>query len=233
MIIIAIICIAMAAAGFLFWASASIRSGIYVQAFCRERTDRKTVYLTFDDGPVRSSTSEVLDVLHARGACATFFMIGANVTGNEDVVRRVIAEGHRVGIHSFSHAGMFPLYSTERMIKDITECRDVLAKLAGEDVKLFRPPFGVVNPTVARAARRCGLHTVGWSVRSFDTMHTDSSTWQQDTLDRIMRHLEPGAVILLHDRLPHAAGLLSALLDRLASEGYRFDIPLPVWHQGK
>lgn len=213
--------------GFMFWASASIRSGVYLKAFCGERTDEKVVYLTFDDGPVAETTPKVLDVLEKRGAKATFFMIGANVSGNEQIVRRVLSDGHGIGIHSYSHSGTFPLYGMERMADDVTECGKLLDGIAGRHISLFRPPFGVVNPTVAAVVRRCGLVTVGWNVRSFDTMGCGSPDWAEKVLRRIMRKVRPGSVILLHDRLPEADVLLSRLLDRLSAEGYRFDRQLP------
>ena len=224
MVVFAVICIVLGILGFMVWASASIRSGVYLKAFCREKTDEKVVYLTFDDGPA-DSTTEVLDILRERGACATFFIIGGNVAGREDIVRRILDEGHEIGIHSWSHSNTFPLFSMDKMAQDVTKCRTVLERLAGHGISLFRPPFGVVNPTIARIVRRLGLRTVGWSIRSFDTAHCSSPTWQEDTLSRILNRLEPGAVILLHDRLPSAPALLTALLDRLSASGYRFDRP--------
>ena len=221
-----VICIVLSVCGFLFWASASIRSGVYLKAFCRERTTGKVVYLTFDDGPVRG-TAAILDVLRERGALATFFIIGKNVSGSEDIVRQALADGHKIGIHSWGHENMFPLYSTSRMIEDIRRCKTALETLSGTEVRLFRPPFGVVNPTIARSVKLLGLQTVGWSIRSFDTMHCDRPDWESRVADRIMRHLHPGAVILLHDRLSAAPSLLSTLLDRLSAAGYRFDRPLP------
>lgn len=113
------------------------------------------------------------------------------------------------------------------MNEDILRCKKTLEALSGEEVRLFRPPFGVVNPTIARSVKRLGLQTVGWSIRSFDTMHCDSPDWESRVADRIMRHLHSGAVILLHDRLLAAPSLLSTLLDRLTAAGYRFDRPLP------
>ncbi len=233
-----IICIVLSVCGFLFWASASIRSDVYLKAFCRECTTGKVVYLTFDDGPVRGEryadvlrnttcTTGVLDVLRKHGARATFFIIGKNISGNEDIVRQALADGHELGIHSWSHANTFPLYSTSRMNEDILRCKKTLEALSGEEVRLFRPPFGVVNPTIARSVKLLGLQTVGWSIRSFDTMHCNRSDWESRVADRIMRHLHPGAVILLHDRLIAAPSLLSTLLDRLSAAGYRFDRPLP------
>ena len=78
MTVLIIICIVLTILGFLVWASASIRSGVYLKAFCREDTEEKVVYLTFDDGPA-DSTPAVLDVLRERGARATFFIIGTNI----------------------------------------------------------------------------------------------------------------------------------------------------------
>ena len=84
---------------FMVWASASIRSGVYVRAFCREKTDRKVVYLTFDDGPHPPETERVLDVLCEHGARATFFLIGSKVSGNEALLRRMLEEGHARTAH--------------------------------------------------------------------------------------------------------------------------------------
>lgn len=113
------------------------------------------------------------------------------------------------------------------MAEDIRRCKTALETLSGTEVRLFRPPFGVVNPTIARSVKLLGLQTVGWSIRSFDTMHCDRPDWESRVADRIMRRLHPGAVILLHDRLTAAPSLLSTLLDRLTAAGYRFDRPLP------
>lgn len=214
---------------FLVWASASIRSGVYLKAFCRAKTADKVVYLTFDDGPAGAETESVLDVLKARGAVATFFIIGKNVTGQEPLVSRILAEGHSVGIHTFSHANTFPLYSKRFMVNDIAECKSILDRLSGRGVRLFRPPFGVVNPTIAYAVKKLGLETVGWSVRSFDTRdyHQDDKS-RNLVLDRIIRQLKPGSVILLHDRLPGESVLVSRLLDFLDAAGYHYDRPLPM-----
>lgn len=214
---------------FLVWASASIRSGVYLKAFCREKTSDKVVYLTFDDGPSGAETEAVLDVLKARGAVATFFIIGKNVKGQEPLLRRILAEGHSVGIHTFSHANTFSLYSKRLMVNDIDECKSILDRLSGRDVRLFRPPFGVVNPTIAYAVKKLGLETVGWSIRSFDTRdyHQDDKS-RNLVLDRIIRQLEPGSVILLHDRLPGESALVSRLLDFLDAAGYHYDRPLPM-----
>ena len=226
-VLLTLTCILLLA--FLVWASASIKSGVYLKAFCREKTADRVVYLTFDDGPAGAETEAVLDVLKARGAVATFFIVGKNVTGQEPLLRRILAEGHSVGIHTFSHANTFPFYSKRLMVNDIVECKSILDRLSGRDVRLFRPPFGVVNPTIAYAVKKLGLKTVGWSIRSFDTRdyHQDDKS-RNLILDRIIRQLKPGSVILLHDRLQGESALVSRLLDLLDAAGYHYDRPLPM-----
>lgn len=260
MSVITILCmlvIVLSITVFMVWASASIRSGVYVRAFCREKTDRKVVYLTFDDGPHPPETERVLDVLRERGARATFFLIGSKVSGNEAVLRRMLEEGHALGLHTYSHAGTFPLLSFDKMLADVNEGKRAVESVAGKKISLFRPPFGVTNPTIAKVVRTLGLHTVGWDVRSFDTMFCKSSEhsckqsgysckqsehsckqsgysckqsghdWYVPVVERIMKQVRPGSVILLHDRLDGACSLLALLLDNLAASGYDFTRALP------
>lgn len=255
--ILCILVIVLSITVFMVWASASIRSGVYVRAFCREKSDRKVVYLTFDDGPHPPETERVLDVLRERGARATFFLIGSKVSGNEAVLRRMLEEGHALGLHTYSHAGTFPLLSFDKMLADVNEGKRAVESVAGKKISLFRPPFGVTNPTIAKVVRTLGLRTVGWDVRSFDTMFCKSSEhsckqsgysckqsehsckqsgysckqsghdWYVPVVERIMKQVRPGSVILLHDRLDGASDLLALLLDSLAASGYDFTCALP------
>lgn len=264
MSVIAILCIlaivlaiVLSITVFMVWASASIRSGVYVRAFCREKTDLKVVYLTFDDGPHPPETERVLDVLREHGARATFFLIGSKVSGNEAVLRRMLEEGHALGLHTYSHAGTFPLLSFDKMLADVNEGKRAVESVTGKKISLFRPPFGVTNPTISKVIRTLGLHTVGWDVRSFDTMFCKSSEhsckqsgysckqsghsckssdhsckqsgydWYVPVVERIMKQVRPGSVILLHDRLDGASELLALLLDSLAASGYDFTCALP------
>ena len=234
--ILCILAIVLSITVFMVWASASIRSGVYVRALCREKTDRKVVYLTFDDGPHPPETERVLDVLRERGARATFFLIGSKVSGNEAVLRRMLEEGHALGLHTYSHAGTFPLLSFDKMLADVNEGKRAVESVAGKKISLFRPPFGVTNPTISKVIRTLRLQTVGWDVRSFDTMFCKSSEhsckqsghdWYVPVVERIMKQIRPGSVILLHDRLDGASSLLALLLDSLAASGYDFTRALP------
>lgn len=201
----------------LFYASYSIRAGFYLKALCRAKRKEKVVALTFDDGPHQVHTAEVLDVLKEYRTPATFFCIGSQAEKYPDVVRRISAEGHTVGNHSYRHTGRFPFYSVKNMEKDLRLTQRILERITGRPVTLFRPPFGVTNPTVAKVVKKTGYRTIGWNIRSFDTRGESP----EQIFRRIVRRLEPGSVILLHDRLPGSATLLKRLLDELKEQQYR------------
>lgn len=201
---------------FLFYASYSIKSQVYVRALCRVKTDEKVVYLTFDDGPNAEQTPQVLDVLRRNNATATFFCIGSHVVGNEQIVKRIVDEGHTIGNHSNSHTNNFPLWSRKKMVADIEQCQQVIGQATGAAPTLFRPPFGVTNPTVAKAVKALNLKTIGWTIRTYDTNGADHAKVAR----RISRQLCPGAIILLHDRLPQSAERLQTVIDTVRAAGY-------------
>ena len=201
---------------FLFYASYSIKSQVYVKALCRVKTTENVVYLTFDDGPDAEQTPQVLDVLKRNNATATFFCIGSRIAGNEQILKRIIDEGHTIGNHSFSHTNSFPLFSSRRMIADIEQCQKAIQSVTGTAPTLFRPPFGVTNPTVGKAVKALNLKTIGWTIRTYDTNGGNNAKIAR----RIARQLRPGAIILLHDSLPHSAERLQVVIDTVKAAGY-------------
>ena len=212
-----IIALAIAAVlAFLFYASYSIKSQVYVKALCRIKTSEKVVYLTFDDGPDAEQTPQVLDVLKRNNATATFFCIGNRIAGNEQILKRIIDDGHTIGNHSFSHINSFPLFSRRRMIADIEQCQKAIESATGTAPTLFRPPFGVTNPTISKAVKNLNLKTIGWTIRTYDTNRCSNAKIAR----RISRQLRPGAIILLHDRLPQSAERLQMVIDTVKAAGY-------------
>lgn len=201
---------------FFFYASYSIRANIYMHVFCRKETEEKVVAITFDDGPDSIQTPKVLKVLREKGVKACFFCIGSKIKGNEELLRQIVKEGHGIGNHSYSHAACFPLYTSRRMHHDLTACQQELERVAGRPVKWFRPPFGVTNPTIAKAVRRLGYTPVGWNIRTLDTRQEAP----EKVLKRIRKRLVPGSVILLHDRLPGSDQLLLQVLELVEEEGF-------------
>jgi peptidoglycan/xylan/chitin deacetylase (PgdA/CDA1 family) len=212
---------------FLIYASYSIRSGIYIKALCRNEEKGKVAALTFDDGPDKEQTPKVLDILKEYDVKACFFCIGSKIEGNERMLLRMKEEGHLIGNHSFNHFFSFPLYTFRRMKEDLSNCEQAIEKVTKEKTALFRPPFGITNPTVAKVVRAMGYTTIGWSIRSLDTCKNESAV-----LKRIKRGLKPGVIILLHDSLPLSDSILRKVLEFLKENDYTiervdklFDIP--------
>lgn len=203
------------AAVLLVRGSASVRASWYLRMRCRARRAGRRVALTFDDGPDPQRTPAVLDLLARQGVRATFFVVGARAEAHPELVRRMATEGHVVGNHSYTHSWRFPLRSLGRTMEELRRTGEVLHRITGRQPRLFRPPFGVTNPTIARAVRRLGLDPVGWSIRSLDTMGQSP----ERVAARILRRLHPGAVILLHDRCAGSERLIGLLVEGLRSRG--------------
>ncbi len=184
--------VAMATAS-LYYATVAVRSQWLGRTCWRGRRDRNAVALTFDDGP-SPDTERILDVLGAREASATFFMIGREVESFPDIAQRVLAEGHEVGNHSYSH----PFYLFQRAAEthaQIRHTQNVIAETIGVRPQMVRPPYGVRTPAYFRVTRALGLQTVQWDVAGFD--------WKRITpkqiADHVLRKAQPGSIILLHD----------------------------------
>ena len=128
----------------------------------------------------------------------------------------MVAEGHLIGNHSHPHSGFFPLYGLSKMKKDLQTGQCELARVTSQPVSLFRPPVGGTNPTIAKAVRQLGYTSIGWSIRTLDTQHPAPDK----VLARIRKRLEPGAIILLHDRMPDSDQLVKQILDLLKEQGY-------------
>ncbi|MFI5346468.1 MAG: polysaccharide deacetylase family protein [Elusimicrobiota bacterium] len=150
------------------------------------------VALTFDDGP-SPYTAQVLDVLKKNRVRATFFLCGENALRYPELVRRIRAEGHQIGNHTYSHPYLY-LMSEAAIASEIDRTQDVLQKITGARPTLFRPPFGVRWFTLWPLLRERGLTMVMWSDRGYDGK-LDSDGIAKTTLEQ----LTPGAIILLHD----------------------------------
>src|SRR6267143_399562 len=157
--------VAMAAAG-LYYATFAVRSQWLGRTCWRGRRDTNAVALTFDDGP-SPDTERVLDVLAAHNLRATFFMIGRHVELFPQTAKRIVAEGHEIGNHSYSH----PIYlyrSPRETRQQLGRAQAIIAATTGVEPKLARPPCGVRTPAYFQAARKLGLRTVQWDVAGFD-----------------------------------------------------------------
>lgn len=200
----------------LFWGSYYIGSNFYLPVLCQGTGDRWEIALTFDDGPMEQYTPEILDVLEQKGVQAAFFCIGKNIGGRETLLSRVHEGGHLIGNHSYSHHLWFDLFSTRHMRADLREMDAAVRGSLGLTPRLFRPPYGVTNPNLARAIRREGYIPIGWNVRSLDTVINDPARLK----NKVFKALKPGAIVLFHDTSRATLSILPGFIDQVRGAGY-------------
>lgn len=191
--------------GFLIYASLTLPAGIFIKAHCHGRSG--TLALTFDDGPHPVHTPALLDLLAKENVKAGFFCIGRNVDAHPAIAARIVREGHAIGIHSYDHHWTWGFLSSAKAVHQITRCEAAIHAATGKRTQLFRPPFGVTSPNIARAVRRTLVHTIGWDLRTFDTTRIP---------DQVMRRMEarkvPGTIAVLHDTQPGTIELVTRII---------------------
>ena len=181
----------------------------------------RRIALTFDDGPDPAWTPRVLDRLAASQVRATFFLVGERAERAPDVVRRMAAEGHEVGNHSWSHRG-FWLCGPRTTTEEIGRAHEGLAALTGTPPRHFRPPWGMVNAAMFGAVRRVGERCVFWSIQPEGQRPAPAAR----QVDYVLGRAHPGAIVDLHDAegTPAAPArlldALPALIDGLRERGY-------------
>ena len=200
----------------------SIKHSLFLKSICRILTNEKIVYLSFDDGPSDLFTPVILDTLKRNNVKALFFCIGQHAELYPDLIRRILAEGHRIGNHTYSHNWRNAFSASGISKAEINKTNDILFKITGSKTDLFRPPFGITNPSISKALKGVGLHSVGWDIRSFDTISKDP----QKLIHRISNKLRPGSIILLHDNREITSRILSELIETIQNKGYKI-VPLP------
>ena len=177
-------------------------------------SDPPLVALTFDDGPRSSTTGPLLDGLELREVPATFFLVGNRIPGNEDLVRRMAAEGHQIGIHTYDHVELKGL-SRQDFDLQVGKTRALITRLAGDGSYWLRPPYGFLD---RNAGSWCGGPVILWSV--------DPEDWKDDDVDRIVaavvEHVSDGDIILLHDLFPSSGQAALSIVDTLLERGFCF-----------
>jgi len=157
---------------------------------------RREVWLTIDDGPDPRDTPEILEVLASHGATATFFGIGRKVDRYPELARAIVAAGHGLENHTWSHPAFSFWAATPSLARrEIEEGGQSIFQATGKLPTLFRAPAGLANGWVHRAAARSGLRMIGWSAAGRDGVPHDPDR----VVERISANLQPGAIVLLHE----------------------------------
>lgn len=175
------------------------------------------VALTFDDGPSGPITEKLLDALAARGVKATFFVCGYRIGQYPDTLCRAASEGHEIGLHSCCHSYMHKMRQ-EEVAEDITNCMQAVAECCGVRPKLFRPPGGLYSENLTAAAEAEALSVILWSVDPCDWDPKNKGS----IVSSVVKKVQPGAIILMHDLYDHSVTAAAEIVDRLQKEGYEF-----------
>jgi len=200
----------------LFYGSYYIGSSFYLKIICFAKTTKKEIAISFDDGPAKEYTPDILTILKQYNVETAFFCIGKNITGNEEILREIISAGHIIGNHSYSHHPLFDLFSSKKMLADIRMTDAAVEKVTGLVPRLFRPPYGVTNPNLCKAIIKGNYIPIGWNVRSMDTVAKD----RQKLLNRVTQLVRPGAIVLFHDTCKITKDILPDFIKQVKNDGY-------------
>lgn len=189
---------------------------LYPHALWRMDTSEKSVYLTFDDGPIPEATPFILDVLDQLGIRATFFMVGDNARKYPHLLEEVRRRGHRIGNHTYNHIGGLR-WTSWKYLANVKKAEEIL-----QSNQLFRPPHGWMKLMQYRTMRYCGWRVVMWDVVTRDYSNRLTA---QDVLDNVKRYTRNGSIITFHDSIKSIDKLKSILpqaLQWLVDQGYEF-----------
>ncbi|MCP9200466.1 polysaccharide deacetylase family protein [Gramella sp. GC03-9] len=196
---------------FLLVVSTNVGFNFFVKAYNRNPDfEGNSVALSFDDGP-NQNTLKILDILDRHEVKATFFCIGQQVEAHPEVFREILKRGHLVGNHTYSHTRKIGFLKSSRIIEEIEACDKVVKDRSGLEMRLFRPPFGIINPKVKRALAKTGHQVIGWNNRPYDAITSSP----ERILKRILKNLDKGDLILLHDNIEKTSVVLEQLLVKL------------------
>jgi len=188
-----------------------------------QEINKKTIYLTFDDGPTPEITERVLDILKEYNADATFFCIGENIEKNPTIFNRILNDGHAIGNHTYNHLKGWKsdtttyidnTIKTEKTIQQITKSTN--------QQNLFRPPYGQIKLPQAKQLQNLGYKIIMWDVVAIDW---DSNISQEKVLKNVINNTKDGSIVVFHDSIKASKNMLYALpktLDYFSEKGFAF-----------
>lgn len=177
----------------------------------------KYVALTFDDGPSGRYTRRLLEGLQERQVQATFFLCGYRMEQYPDLASQILAGGHEIGNHGYSHGKMSDM-DAQTLNRELERTDEILRSQTGISASLLRPPGGSSCQKVVQAARTHGVSLVTWSVDPMDWATEDRAL----VVKRVMKQVKDGDIILMHDMSDSSVDAALEIIDHLTEQGYRF-----------
>lgn len=189
----------------LFFGVKNICMNFFLKSYC-SLEDKSKVHFTFDDGPDINITPKILEILKKYNQKATFFCIGHKIEKHPKIIQQIISEGHKIGNHSYTHSNFFDLYKTSKVIHEIEKTNKLIKKITGEKCPIFRPPFGLTNPNIAKAVKKLNMEVIAWNIRSYDTIK------DKETVLKRINKTKKGDIILFHDTKEQTVEILDEFL---------------------
>lgn len=185
-------------------------------------TNEKTIYLTFDCGYENGNTEKILDALKKHNAQGTFFVVGNFLETAPDIVKRMQAEGHIVGNHTYHHPDMSKISDLTSFQKEMEDTANLYKEITGEEmIKVYRPPQGKYSVENLKMAKELGYHTFFWSLAYVD-WYEDKQPTKEEAFSKLLPRIHPGAIVLLHTTSNTNGEILDELLTKWEEMGYSF-----------
>lgn len=185
-------------------------------------TSQKVIYLTFDCGYENGYTASILDTLKKHNAPAAFFVVGNMIESAPDLIRRMVAEGHIVGNHTYHHPDMSSISEQSAFQKELESLETLFQETTGQTMsKYYRPPQGKYSESNLKMAKEMGYHTFFWSLAYVDWYENKQPT-HEEAFKKLLGRIHPGAIVLLHSTSKTNGEILDELLTKWEEMGYRF-----------
>lgn len=193
--------------------------GLY---YVKETGGEKKLYLTFDAGFENGNTGAILDALKQHGAKAVFFLVGNYFETQPELVKRMVAEGHTIGNHTYSHPDMSKISDKASFQNELLKNEALYEEITGEKMgKLYRPPQGKFCESNLKMAQELGYRTVFWSLAYVDWYENDQPT-KEEAFEKLLPRAHAGAVVLLHSTSKTNGEILDELLTKWEEAGFTF-----------
>jgi peptidoglycan/xylan/chitin deacetylase (PgdA/CDA1 family) len=194
----------------------NISFNYFFHSYCNSNTSKKEIALTFDDGPHPDITPKLISLLNSYNIPATFFCTGKNALANSHIVESIHKNNHIIGNHSYGHSGLFDLFTSTRMHKEIVDTNEIIEKVTGRSPLFFRPPYGITNPLLRKALKKTKMVSIGWSLRPFDTVINP-----QKVISSLKANTKPGDIVLFHDTNPNIIAIIEDYLIWLQKNDFK------------
>lgn len=186
----------------------------YYKQYENQLKNKKVIALTFDDGPTPETTPQLLDILDTKKVPVTFFALGENAQKYPEIIAKEAQKGHEVASHTWDHSDLKTL-TKEKQKEEILKANQLINKITGQDIALFRPPYGSYDESTLELTP---LTTVLWSVDTNDWQYNNSAPVIQNAISSAY----DGAILLMHDIHPWSVEAVPTIIDELSKEGYTF-----------